>query len=289
VRKLMNDKFAWAVSVGVGLFTFVGGSHAALITGNPATDPGWTSQGLSTASTNLVQQTTASGNYSATVYSTAFILNASSSLVNSLGSSSWNVGDTIVGIGGVFTSAATNSDLTYSGGADEHGVSHAGATSTRIVAKYGTSTATWTTPGDGSLLSGGVGSVLLGTFASDFYPANSGQLIVPADAPQEQTGPAAANITTISGDLGRVITSWTGTSSTDTMIGFESFLDLTQLNISDPSNRVALGDHLELDLQRSTNDFQDSLATLPSSVPEPTSFALILLGAAGVSFRRRKN
>jgi hypothetical protein len=103
---------------------------ANVITGNPSTDGGWTSEGMSSSASNYIDGT---GNYNATIYSTAFQLDASSPLLSTLGGFDWNVGDTVVGVGGVFS--GSNTDLTYSGGADENGNSHTGATSTRIVVK----------------------------------------------------------------------------------------------------------------------------------------------------------
>jgi hypothetical protein len=257
---------------------------ANVITGNPSTDGGWTSEGMSATASNYID---GAGNYNATVYSTEFQLDATSPLLSTLGGFDWNVGDTVVGVGGVFSGA--NSDLTYSGGADENNVTHTGSTSTRIVVKYGTSSATWavdtpsptTAPGYGSLAHGGVGSVLLGNYPYDFYPADAGTLIVPADSPEEQT--SVSGTTTISGDVARTITAW----SSGALVGFESFLDLTLLDSEYPSNGVALGDDFDLDLQRGSGNFQDSLGTLPA-VPEPASLGLACLAGVGILSRRKR-
>src|SRR5271154_1851720 len=85
-----------------------------------------------------------SGSFNVTIYATAFTLAPSSTLISALGGYNWNVGDTIVGVGGVFS--GVNADLTYSGGADENNVTHTNSTSMRIVVKYGTSSATWAAP-----------------------------------------------------------------------------------------------------------------------------------------------
>jgi hypothetical protein len=255
-----------AGSSGIGL---------AQITGDPLTD-GWTADGVSSGAA-LLFQTTTSGSYSANIYTTAFTLGAGSSLLGTLGTASgWNANDTVVGVGGVFNAS---SDLTYSGGADQNNVTHAGSTSTRIVIKYGTSTQTWT-PGSAngaSLASGGIGSVLLGTYAYDFYPADSGTFITPSDSPEEQTGSGSSDFVTINGDVGQIITYWSGSQ----MIGFESFMDLTLLDSLYPSANVTLGNDFVLDLQRGSGDVQDSLGTLPSAalaVPEPTTPALAVSG-----------
>jgi hypothetical protein len=265
-----------------------GAAFAQTPTGNPSTDGGWTAEGMS-ASAGVYNFGT--GSFNAQIYATAFTLAPSSTLISSLGGYNWNVGDTIVGVGGVFT--GVNADLTYSGGADEYGNTHADSTSTRIVVKYGTSTATWAAPAPnstgtayGSQANGGVGSVLLGTYPYDFYPANSNTLVATGDSPLLQTGPASTS--SITGVVGRVITSWNGTNA---MVGFESFLDLTLLDATYPSNNVALGDEFILDLQRGTSTtlYQDSLGTLPSVVPEPSTIVLVGVGLlSALSIRRRR-
>ncbi len=259
-----------------------GAAFAQTPTGNPLAD-GWTAEGVSSAAGTYVDGT---GVYSATIYSTAFTLAPSSSLISTFEGYDWNAGDTIVGVGGILSAS---SDLTYSGGADEHGVTHSGATSTRFVVKYGSPTASWTAPGAGALANGGIGASLLGTFAYDLYPGNGGQLIIPSDSPEIQTGLTSSAFITSTGDVARVIASWTGSGSSSNMVGFESFLDLTLLDAAYPTNNVQLGDKFVLDLQRGSGNFQDSLGTLPSVVPEPSTVALVGAGLlAALSIRRRK-
>jgi hypothetical protein len=254
-----------------------GGSGIGLaqITGDPITDS-WTADGVSSGPA-LLYQTETSGSYSANIYTTAFTLGAGSSLLGTLGTASgWNLNDTIVGVGGVFN---VSSDLTYSGGADQNNVTHARSTSTRIVVKFGTSSPSWV-PGSAtgaSLASGGVGSILLGTYAYDFYPANSGTFITPSDSPEEQTGLNSSDFVSINGEVGQIISYWSGGQ----MIGFESFMDLTLLDSLYPTANVALGNDFVLDLQRGSGDVQDSLGKLPSgvlAVPEPGTFALAASG-----------
>src|SRR5665213_1354056 len=252
---------------------------SAAIIGDPSVDPGWTAIGSSTDSNLYVDGT---GAFQATIYTTAFNLSAGSPLISTTGGFDWNAGDVIVGVGGVMVQTA---DLTYGGDADEFGVSHTGSTSARIVVKYGSSGATWTAPGTGSLANGGVGSIILGTPSYDFYPADSGTLIVPDSSPLEQS---TVNTTTpISGLVGRVVTNWTGASGSMTLNGYESFMDLTLLQAQYPSATAALGNPFVMDLQRGTGAYQDSLGALPSSVPEPNLAAFGVFFALAALSRRR--
>src|ERR1700677_3481840 len=104
----MRTKFLFTLAL-----LLAGGSSIsfAQVTGNPATDAGWgASLGLSSAAPLLLYET---GNFSVNVYSTAFNLTAGSPLLGTLGTmDGWSVGDTIVGIGGVFA-ATGNSSVTY--------------------------------------------------------------------------------------------------------------------------------------------------------------------------------
>jgi hypothetical protein len=230
-------------------------------TGNPATDAGWTAEGLSTSPGNLLFQT---GTFSVNLYSIAFTLASGSALAGTVGGAgglTWNAGDTIVGVGGVFTSTNNSS---------------VGA-SLRYVVKYGTSAETWMTgsAANASLSLGGNGSVLLGTGLVNFTPTSG--FLTTSDAPTEETASGQVGLPAIDGDLGQVITSWSGSSLT----GFESFMDLTLLTNTIASANVALGDHFILDLQEGSGVLQDSLGTLPTTVipvPEPASVGCFLLG-----------
>jgi hypothetical protein len=248
------------------------GSIFADPAGNPATDAGWASEGLSTASGTLLFAT---GNFSVNLYTTAFTLASGSPLAGTVGGASgltWNVGDTIVGVGGVFTPTGNSS---------------VGA-SLRYVVKYGTSAETWSagSAANASLSLGGNGSVLLGTGLVNFTPTSG--FLPTSDAPTEElTASGQVGLTGNAGDLGQVITSW---SSGGALTGFESFMDLTLLASQVPSANVALGDHFILDLQEGTGVLQDSLGTLPTSLtpaPEPTSAGCLLLGLGALACLHR--
>lgn len=280
------------------VLTLAGAARASTVTGNPSTDGGWTAQGNSL---DKGIYSDGAGMYSVTISNTAFVLDPSSPLISSAGGFNWSAGDTIVGIGGNFVSTTAaaggwtsyaagsipvNSDLTYDGTG-----TLAGATSTRIVAKYASPTTTWKTStvapksgnGVASLGGAGNGAILLGTNPYDFSPADSGTLIPPTDSPLEQT---PSGQIAISPYFGRVITEWSGS----TLVAFESYLDLTLLQNTLASSAnpttVVLGDAVDLDLQRGTGDVTDAITTLPNAVPEPTS--LSVLGFAGLLVGRRR-
>jgi hypothetical protein len=143
--------------------------------------------------------------------------------------------------------------------------------------------------GVGSLAGGGVGSVLLGTNPYVFSPSNSGVLVDPSDSPEIQTSSGAV-VLTDGGDIGRVITYWSGSA----LVGFESFLDITLLDTEYPSLTestppgVMLGNAFDLDLQRDSNstEITDAEGVLPASVPEPASFCLIGVASGALLLRR---
>jgi len=263
---------------------------AATITGDPTADAGWTG-----GANSLAMGTYGSGaeQNSFNVYSTAFTLDASSPLAGLAGPgvTTWQVGDTIVGVGGfvVPTNAAAGGWASYQPTVIHTVNQLISNGNQRIVVKYGTATATFapsTTspqPGNGvvSMASGGVGGVLLGTFS--IPSSSSGQFVVINDASAIQTG--VATTAGIDGFEGRVMESW----NAGTLIGFESFLDLTLLQSQFPAAAVGLGDKFDVDMQDGTGNFTNAIGTLPSSLLGPTSVplpksataALVLLGMYG--------
>jgi hypothetical protein len=242
-----------------------GTGFAQIYIGDPATDGGWTYDGISSSAGNIMLNANNSANFSANVYSTAFTLGAGSTLLGPLGTASgWSVGDTIVGVGGVFN-ATGNSSLTYSGSS--------GDVNLHLVVKYGSPTASWTLSGAGfaagtagALANGGTGALLLGSLQGTIGPSTG--LTTPADAPTFYNG---STLPPGTGIEGQVLTFWTGSALT----GFETFLDLNVLAANAPAANVALGDEFVLDLQQNSGVFQDSLGNLPSVlVPEPTTLRL---------------
>ncbi len=256
----------------VGLAISASPCFAMPITGNPLSDA-WTYIGNSASPGNFNNQS-GGAIYSADIYTTLFPLTLSTLSA----ATSWSLGDIIVGVGGVFT-ATGNTTLTYDGAG--------GSTSTRIVVKYGSPTATWqpnspipASPGYGSLAHGEAGSVLLGTFAYTFSPAFSGQFAVPNDSPELQL---SGSVAPIDPSVGRDITEWTG----GTLTGFETFLNLTLLSAQVPASNVQPGAKFILDLQNNHSEYQDSQGTL--ATPEPASAALLALGTLLLTSRRRRS
>lgn len=253
MKMLENILSAAVFSILLGLGGFSVPCRAVInqVTGDPSLDS-WTYVGDS-ATTNY-NYANATVPYDIGMYTTAFTLSAGSPVASTL-SGFASVGDTVVGVGGVF-----NTTLSLSTAED-----------TRLVAKYGTSTTTWgfnapseLSPLYGSVGNGGVGSILLGTFANTFSPpvsGNSSALVVPNDSPEEQT--SLIGTSTINDDIGRVITYWNG----NTLVGYESFLDLSLLSSQIGDTSVTLGNDFVLDLQEGTGNFQDSLGVLPSTAP----------------------
>jgi hypothetical protein len=259
---------------------------AEIVTGDPATD-GWTEGGQSTAAIVF-----SNASYDVTTYTTAFALDPASNLLSasiaqSLG---WSAGDTIIGVGGVFTPTG-NSSLTYES-------SNNYAANLHLVVKYGTGTASWilgNSSSEASLNNGGSGAVLLATGAGTFSSLNSGTPEVTSDAPTEYNGSMQVDLST--GDFGQQVTYWTGSGATSQLVGFETFLDLTLLDADAGAQsvtpEVALGDKYILDLQQGNSVLQDSLGTLPSSLepsetPEPATGVLLLGGILVALFLRRR-
>lgn len=281
--------FQWVIVAGLALEGVAGVAHATL-TGNPLTD-GWNMVGNSAQLGNY----NASGSYppdpyfSADMYTSEFTLQTGSQLITTGGAFNWNVGDTIVGVGGMFNPAGNNTTV------DDSYRTGDGATDIRFVVKYGSTTATWapssagdvpwqpgnlpTAPAYGSLVNGGPGSILLGTSAYIFFPAISGQFVTPVDSPEEQTN---SGTVTISGSVGRVATVWSGSA----VVGFESVLDLTLLDALYPTANVLPGNEYVLDLQDNKNEFQLSQADV-ATVPDRTQTVVLLAGATALAVMGR--
>jgi hypothetical protein len=261
----------WMAGAGLGF--------AQIFTGDPSADALWVSDGLSSSAGNyMLNAGNTSGAFSANVYSTAFALTPDSTLLGPLGiTDGWTVGDTIVGVGGVFASTG-NGDLTYDNAN--------GTVNLHLVVKYGSPSATWALAGTGASLSlGGTGAVLLGVLQETISPTTG--LTTPSDSPLYVNSSAAQVTLPGGGDEGQVLTLWSGNK----IVGFESFLDLTVLAADEPAANVQAGDKFVLDLQQGSGALQDSLGVLPSTLqttPEPSTYLLLLGGLGLLTFYTRR-
>ncbi|MBK9118300.1 MAG: hypothetical protein IPM18_01685 [Phycisphaerales bacterium] len=138
----------------------VASASAGVVTGNPVAD-GWTLHGHSLAN-GVYSRGTA--NYGYNIYSSAIHVANGSNLAISDGGYSWLPGDTVLGIGGVFTgiSAASAGWGSISGNSVNSQLSQ--ALGPKLIAKFGTSAATFSTstiaPGAGN---GAASTALAGT------------------------------------------------------------------------------------------------------------------------------
>lgn len=260
-------------------------SLAAAQTGNPVAD-GWLYSGGNSAANGTYIQGAARMNY--TPYATTFTLTAGSPLLSGTAGFQWNVGDTILGIGGVFTvtapTAAANGWPSYSMTMD-----NADRTSSmRIVAKFGTSPTSFgpstVAPGSGNGASsfsggaGGAGSILINNTVGTLIGTPSGQVRLP-DQAQIYTGSGVANIDVNYGRLvyvhdGSVASSW------------EALINLTLLNANIGmlyGDLPQYGDRHDVALQRSTNASVDALV-----VPAPGAAAAVGMALVGTLARRRR-
>ncbi len=145
----MNRLSSLAV-VGVTTLMLATASFAGSVTGNPLAD-GWTYAGYSLEEGVYVR---GAANYGFDVYSTTNTVTAGSNLHIDDGINSWLVGDTVLGVGGVFNSDTSGLGWDVTGTSVNSLLSHANGPKLQV--KFGTADATWyasTLPpssGDGS-------------------------------------------------------------------------------------------------------------------------------------------
>ena len=269
-------------------------THAA-ITGVPSTD-GWDKQGNS-----LVQGTYIRGdaNFSYDVYTTAFVLDAASPLLSNSTGFEWQVGDQILGMGGVINNAPTGLGWSVSGNA----INSQLTTSYRIVAKFGTSPSSWSAstiaPGSGNGAGssgagdGGNGAILIGTSNSGaastggLSATNEGTFMLPVTGTQYRSG--SGGETNVDPRMGRVIydlgsgnlpTSWETLLNVSLLARNTTAYGITGWTPDYP----AIGDRGDLAGQRGAGVVTDALTT----VPEPGTFAVLGGALFGLSLLRRR-
>lgn len=273
--------------------------QAAIVTGDPSVDAGWTLHGHSLGNGVYV---TGSANYGYNAYSAGFAITGGSNLEISDGALSWLAGDTVVGVGGKFQSitAAEAGWGAITGNAVNSLLP--AASGPKLQVKFGTSAATWYTstnaPGSGngnSSSSNGGGRVQVRT--SGYFQAgsptpgqdepwtwdgNSGQLLV-LDKDDHISWAGDANVDK---RVARMI--WIWDDDIDQVVTWQLLLNVSLLDRVAPESFAgllpAIGDMAVLTVQNGDGAFTDALVTI---VPEPATLSLLALGAAALMRRRR--
>lgn len=278
--------------------------NAAVVTGDPSADAGWTGFGSSLSNGVYIK---GSANYAYDTYAAGFAIQAGSSLEITDAndpSLSWLAGDTVLGVGGKFDAitAAAAGWTSFSGGA-VNGLLPA-SSGPKLQVKFGTSDATWSAstvaPGSGngnsSSSSGGgrvqvrtsgyfqTGSPAAGQDEPWTWDGNSGQLLVldkddhinwdgASSQPSKYT---ARMIWNWDANLGQV-TSW------------QLLLNVSLLERQTPVDFTglypAIGDQAVLTVQNGDGAYTDALVQI---VPAPGAMAPLALGGALAFGRRRK-
>jgi hypothetical protein len=284
---------------------------AATLSGSPEAD-GWYHHGNSLANGNYVR---GNGNYAFEMYTTQFTV-TDSSVFDISGhddasyddyyetnhwskatARTWSVGDTVLGIGGVFN------DITA---ADAGWPSFSGATVNgaiddeyrfRLQAKVGGADATWSTStiapgagnGSGSTSAGGAAAFLVRTSGwhdLSTWENRAGQIL----GLQKTDHLSLSELGT---DVARVI--WTWDETHNRVSGWEILLNLTL--IEDDLDAAAftgalpglLGNQILLSVQVASGAYTDALVV--ATVPEPATWAMALVGLlaiGGARVARRK-
>jgi hypothetical protein len=292
-------------SIAMALF-IASGVNAALISGDPATDAGWTLAGHSLQTGTHVK---GSANYGFDAYSAGFTVQPGSNVEISDGSLSWLAGDSIVGVGGHFRSiSAAEAGWSITGNAINSLLPTTSPyVGPKLQAKFGTSAATWvasTTAPDGgngnSSSSNGGGRVQVrtsGYFQTGTpnpgqtepwtWDGNSGQLLVlDKDSHIDWDGGDPS----VDKRVARMIWNWDDTNKQVT--SWELLLNVSLLDRVKPvafsGLLPAIGDKAILTVQDGDNAYTDALVTVTQSIPEPTSFMLFVLASASLFVVRRR-
>lgn len=268
-------------------------THAAFAaTGDPVAD-GWAYGSNSLENGTYVR---GDGNLGFDIYSTGLTLGAGSNLLDA----NWQVGDTVLGIGGVINAIGNAAQLGWpsiTGPTVNDNLSQ----SVRIVTKFGTSPTAWSAStiapnagnGAGSFSggAGGDGTLLLATYspAADnglhLHPSPDFGLMASLLGPdivheipllQRYDGGV---VTTLASTAGKLIYTL---DNNDVLSTWQVFVNVTLLQ--GYGIVPELGDRGIQTLQRSTGVYTDGLVGV---IPEPATLGLLALGAMSLLRRRR--
>jgi len=275
-------------------------------TGNPGLD-GWQAGGNSMANGTYIR---GAGNFGYTTYISEFTVAAGHNF-NSIGTMAWNVGDQVIGIGGVIDHNTPIASLngwsgSYTGVATNANLQSA-SSGGRMVSKFGASASAWSAstikPGSGNGLGsdssghGGTGSVLIANSNGDFPSTASGTLRLPSVF-RIYDGASSINLDAASGiEVGRLIYNWSVDGAGFNVIdSWQALLNVTLLNSLNGTAALGgntfadlptFGDRHNIAMQRGSGDVTDALIQA-NPVPEPATMVALGIGAAAVIRRRTR-
>jgi hypothetical protein len=276
-------------------------SFADSVSGNPATD-GWNAGGNSLSLGTYVRN---GANYDYNTYGTAITVTAGSNLNISAGADSWLVGDSVLGVGGVFTTA-TPTGWTVSGTPINADLNN--GSGPKLQAKFGADNNTFSTsttaPGSGNGLgsfdnNSGLGGIQIRTptgltntdwaTGTPTWPTGSGNLFIPTKASDPSDAYVIVNDgheSAVDPDVARII--WNANLTTG-VTSWEILLNVSLLGrIGDGEPVPSAGHSVLMTVQNNDGDTTDALVTAasqPLAVPLPASawMGLTLLGALALT------
>jgi hypothetical protein len=285
-----------------GVLMLTASGHAA-VSGDPVAD-GWALTGNSLENGVHVR---GSANYGYDAYTAGLTVQSGSDLEISDDSLSWLVGDTVIGVGGVFNaiSAEDAGWTSYSGNAVNSLLPTTSPYSgPKLQAKFGTADATWsastTAPsggnGNSSSSSGGgrvqvrtsayfrTGTPLGGQTEPWTWDGNSGQLLVLDKVSHIKWDSGAYSTDLLDKKFARMIWIWDDVNHQ--VASWQLLLNVSLMDRANPSFAGLLpgiGDMAIMTVQDNDGAYTDAVVAI---APEPTSLALI--GAGGLVLLRRR-